>query len=584
MDIFRKLGWFFKQEKKSYLVGVFSLFIVALLQLIPPRVIGIVVDEIATDKITQQSLLMWLGVLLFSAIGQYVLRYVWRVRIWGNSAKLEKIVRERLYKHFTDMDNQFFQKYRTGDLMAHATNDIKGVGRVAGAGILTSADAISVGLTTIIAMLFVVDWRLTLIAIIPLPLLALASRILGKMLHSRFREAQASFSGLNDKVQESIQGIKVIKTFGQEKEDIEEFKEQTANVVEKNRNVYKIDSLFDPIITFIMGISYILTISVGGTLIIENVITIGDFVTFVNYIGMLVWPMFAIGRLFNIIERGNASYTRIEQLMKETPSIVETKHAITTPITGDILFSVDEFIYPGTDVAALQDIHISVKKGQTLGIVGKTGSGKTTLFKLLMREYDLYRGKITYNGIDIRDYSLDALLKPIGYVPQDNYLFSTTVRENIRFSNPNLSQAEVEKAATLTDIHEDIVHFPYGYDTEVGERGVSLSGGQKQRISIARAVIGNPELLILDDSLSAVDAETEETILTGLKHQRDDQTTILAAHRISSVMHADEIVVLDAGHIVERGTHEHLVSLNGWYKEMYDKQQLERILEGEGEE
>lgn len=580
MGIFKKLGWFFKEEKKSYLIGVFSLFIVALLQLIPPRVIGIVVDEIATKRLTRQSLLMWLGVLLASAVGQYVLRYVWRTRIWGNAAKLERIVRQRLYHHFTQMDNQFFQKYRTGDLMAHATNDIKGVGRVAGAGILTSADAISVGVTTILAMLFVVDWRLTLIAIIPLPLLAIASRVLGKLLHTRFRESQASFSNLNDKVQESIQGIKVVKTFGQEEEDIDEFKEKSADIVEKNRKVYQVDSLFDPIITFIIGVSYVLTISVGGILIMENAITIGDFITFVNYIGMLVWPMFAIGRLFNIIERGNASYTRIEQLMVEKPSILEQEKAITTPVTGDISFDIQSFVYPDASTPALENIQLDIKQGETLGVVGKTGSGKTTLFKLLTREYDLYEGSITYNGHDIRDYSLNALLGAIGYVPQDNYLFSTTVRENIRFSDPTLSQEAVEQAATLTDVHEDILGFPKGYDTEVGERGVSLSGGQKQRISIARAVIQAPELLILDDSLSAVDAETEETILSGLKQQRGDQTMILAAHRISSVMHADEIIVMDEGKIVERGTHEQLVSLDGWYKEMYDKQQLEKSLKG----
>src|SRR5699024_5652725 len=319
------------------------------------------------------------------------------------------------------------------------------------------------------------------------------------------------------KVQESIQGIKVIKTFGQEQEDIEEFKEKTDFVVEKNRNVYKVDSLFDPVITFIMGISYILTISVGGSLIMNNTISIGDFVTFVNYIGMLVWPMFAIGRLFNIIERGNASYTRIEELMKEQSAIHESKNPIVQPITGDIDYNIRSFYYPEADAPALSDVSFLLKKGQTLGIVGKTGAGKTTIFKLLLREYDLYKGNISYNGIDIREYALDSLLGYIGYVPQDNYLFSDTIRENIRFADPTLSQEEVERAAKLTDIHEDILTFPNGYDTEVGERGVSLSGGQKQRISIARALIAKPELLILDDSLSAVDAETEEEILSGLK-------------------------------------------------------------------
>lgn len=580
MGIFKRLSWFFKQEKKSYLVGIGALIIVALLQLIPPRIIGIVVDEIEMGIITQESLLTWLLILASTAIGQYVLRYLWRVRIWGNAAKLEQIVRKQLFDHFTNMDNEFFQKYRTGDLMAHATNDLRGLRMVAGGGILTMADAISVGLTTLLAMIFIVDWRLTLLAIIPLPLLAMTSRVLGQKLHLRFRDAQAAFSHLNDKVQESIQGIKVIKTFGQEKEDIEQFSKQTDNVVEKNRSVYKIDSLFDPAITFIMGISYFLTILVGGWLISGGEISVGDFVTFINYIGMLVWPMFAIGRLFNIIERGSASYDRIENLLREETSIVERQGAIDRPVTGELSFELDSFSYPDEEGTTLKNIHFTLEAGGTLGVVGKTGAGKTTILKLLLREYDGYKGRIRYGGYDIRDYTLDALLKHIGYVPQDNYLFSDTIRENIRFADPSLSQEAVEAAAKLADIHEDILAMPNGYDTEVGERGVSLSGGQKQRISIARAILINPELMILDDSLSAVDAKTEESILSGLKELRRGQTTIIAAHRISSVMHAEEIIVVEDGEIVERGTHNSLLDQDGWYKDMYEQQQLVRELEG----
>ncbi|WP_413527100.1 ABC transporter ATP-binding protein [Marinilactibacillus psychrotolerans] len=583
MDIFKRLSWFFLKEKKSYMIGIFSLVVVALLQLIPPRIIGIVVDEIETNNITSKSLSFWLGILLISALLQYIFRYIWRMKIWGNAAKLEQTVRKQLYNHFTNMDNQFFQKYRAGDLMAHATNDLRGLRMVAGGGILTLADAISVGLTTLLAMIFVVDWRLTLIAVFPLPLLAITSRVLGRKLHMRFRDAQASFSQLNDKVQESIQGIKVLKTFGQEKEDVEEFKEQTANVVAKNRLVYKIDSLFDPAITLIMGVSYFLTIFIGGLLITENEISIGDFVTFINYIGMLVWPMFAIGRLFNIIERGSASYDRIENLLREESSIVERKGSIEEPVKGDLKFEIKTFSYPDDEVMTLHDIHFSLRAGHTLGIVGKTGAGKTTILKLLLREYDRYKGNIQYGSHDIRDYTLDALLKQIGYVPQDNYLFSTTIRDNIRFADPSLPQEEVEAAARLADIHNDILNLPDGYDTQVGERGVSLSGGQKQRISIARSIITNPELMILDDSLSAVDAKTEESILSGLKEKRQKRTTIIAAHRISSVMHAEEIMVVEDGTIVERGTHEQLLKFGGWYKDMYRQQQLEQKLEGEDE-
>lgn len=329
-----------------------------------------------------------------------------------------------------------------------------------------------------------------------------------------------------------------------------------------------------------MGISYVLTIVLGGNFVMSGTISIGQLISFISYIAMLIWPMFAIGRLFNILERGSASYDRVQELLNETSEIIENPDAITTPVNGKIDYQVDKFNYPDDDSVALNHLHFEIDKGNTLGLVGKTGAGKTTIFKLLLREYDGYNGRIQFGNADIREYSLNALLHGIGYVPQDQFLFSTTIKENIRFADPTLSDEEVVKAAKLTAIHEDILAMPEGYDTLVGERGVSLSGGQKQRISIARALITNPELLILDDALSAVDAKTEEAILSALKKERSDQTTIIAAHRISSVMHAEEVIVIDDGEIVERGNHSELIQLNGWYKEMYEKQQLEAKLEG----
>lgn len=575
-----KLGWFFKREKKAYLSGVIALFIVSLLALIPPRIIGIIVDQIAQNTLTVQTLLLWISLLGVAAIAQYFLRYVWRVSIFGTASKLERILRRQLYEHFTKMDATFFQKYRTGDLMAHATNDLSAIRMVAAGGILTLADSLSTGGVTIIAMFFVVDWRLAVMALLPLPLLAISSRILGTKIHRSFRRAQASFSHLNDKTQESVSGIKVIKTFGQEKEDIEEFKAITQEVVHENKKVYRVDSLFDPVITLITGMSYVFTMILGGYYVMEGMISIGDFVTFFTYIAMLTWPMLAVGRLFNILERGSASYNRIEELMQNKTPIQEKESAVSVPAIGNVDVDVDSFQYPDSNEPVLQGVHFHLKKGATLGIVGKTGSGKSTLFELFLREYDHYEGKIAFNGIDIRSYTLDALLKQIGYVPQDNFLFSTTILDNIRFADPTLAQTSAEEAAQLADIHEDILSMPHGYATEVGERGVSLSGGQKQRISIARALVTNPELLILDDALSAVDAKTEEKILSALKEQRAEQTTIIAAHRISSVMHAQEILVLEEGRIIERGTHEQLLGHNGWYKEMYEQQQLEQQITG----
>ncbi|HAP5877185.1 TPA: ATP-binding cassette domain-containing protein [Enterococcus faecalis] len=580
MSIFKKLGWFFKQEKKSYIIGVFSLMMVALVQLVPPKVIGVVVDEIVNKEIRLTKIIVWVALLIGAGLAQYLFRYIWRMHIWGSAARLEKELRTQLFHHFTKMDSIFYQKYRTGDLMAHATNDLNAIQNVAGAGILTFADSVITGGTTIIAMVLFVDWRLTLIALLPLPLLAVTSRVLGSKLHDAFRDSQAAFSAINDKTQESITGIKVIKTFGQEQEDLADFTEKIDDAIVKNKRTNFLDALFDPFITLIIGVSYVLTIIIGGRFIMEGTISLGQLVSFIAYIGMLVWPMFAIGLLFNVLERGNASYDRVNELLHEKTHIIERKDAIKTMAQGTISMKIDSFSYPKEEAVALENIQFSLQEGETLGIVGKTGAGKTTILKLLMREYDQYQGTISFGKHDIKNYTLDALMGAMGYVPQDHFLFSMTVRDNIRFAKPDLEQAAVEKAAALAFINQEIKAFPEGYDTMVGERGVSLSGGQKQRISIARALIVEPELLILDDALSAVDAKTEEAILSNLKETRQEKTTIITAHRLSSVMHAKEILVLDEGEIIERGTHQELLAQKGWYQRMWEKQQLEAKIEG----
>ena len=583
MNVFFKLGWFFKERKKEYIVGILMLLFVAILQLIPPKIIGYTIDEIGKGQLTKGSLTKWIALIVIVAFVMYILRYYWRKMIFGSANYLARSLREKLYRHFTKMSPSFYQQRRVGDLMAHATNDVNAVQNTAGSGILSLVDSLFTGGFVILAMAITIDWRLTLIALIPLPLMALSTSYYGKLLHSRFRVAQAAFSDLNDKTQESITGMKVIKTFGHQQADVADFTKLSDEVVEKNMSVSRIDSLFDPTISLVIGISYFLSISFGAKFIVDGAITIGDLITFNTYLGLLVWPMLAIGMLFNIVERGNASYDRIQALLSVPLEIDDKFGAIDARPSGNLQFNVASFTFPGDETEVLHNVHFELKQGETLGIVGKTGSGKTTILKLLMREFEGFDGSIQFGERSIDDYRKTKLREAIGYVPQDHFLFSTTVYNNIAFTNPNAAKEDVEHAARVANIHDDLLTFTDGYQTIVGERGVSLSGGQKQRISIARAVMMQPELLMLDDSLSAVDAKTEEAILEALKQERQNATTIITSHRLSAISHSHVIIVMDEGTIVEKGTHDELMALRGKYYEMYELQQLEALVEMGGE-
>lgn len=582
IDTFKKYSWFFKLRWKSYTFGVVALIICAILQVMNPKIIGTIIDHFIAGTLNWKILLFFVSLILIFSLAMYALRYGWRMALFGNSTLIESILRNRLFSFFTRMDAEFYQKYRTGDLMAHATNDLAAIRFVAADGVLTLTDAISLGGITLFSMFFFIDWKLTLFSILPLPILAFVSTYLGKMIHARYRGALQAFSSMNNHVQESVTGMKVLKTFGEEEEDFTAFQEETQKVVDKNQRVYKLKAALSPSIEIIMGLTYVIALLVGGNYVQIGRISIGDLVAFISYIGMMQWPLLAVGGLINTLERGSAAYDRVEELLEYTTSIVEKEDPYRQSLDGDINFDIQSFTYPDDVHPALAEVSFHLEKGKMLGVVGRTGSGKSTLYKLLMRDYDQYEGSITYNGIDIKDYALESLKKGIAIVPQENFLFSTTIRENIRFGNPTLSQEKVEDYARLANIHEDILEFPEGYDTKVGERGVSLSGGQKQRIAIARALAVEPECLILDDSLSAVDAQTEETILSSLKQERRNKTTIISAHRISSIMHADEIIVMEKGMMSERGSHQELIGMNGWYNDMYQKQQLERKLDGEG--
>ena len=573
MSIIQKLWWFFKLEKRRYLVGIVALVLVSVLNLIPPMVMGRVIDAITSGRLTQDDLLLHLFYLLLAAFGMYYLRYVWRMYILGTSYRLGQIMRSRLFEHFTRMSPAFYQNYRTGDLMAHATNDINALTRLAGGGVMSAVDASITALVTLLTMLFSISWQMTLVAILPLPFMAYATSRLGRKTHKAFGESQAAFSELNNKVQESVSGIKVTKSFGYQSDELASFQEVNDLTFQKNLQTMKYDSLFDPMVLLFVGSSYALTLLVGAFMVQAGQVTVGNLVTFISYLDMLVWPLMAIGFLFNITQRGKVSYQRIESLLSQESPVKDPESPLNGIENGRLDYAIDRFAFE--DEETLRDIHFSLEKGQTLGLVGQTGSGKTALIKLLLREYDVDQGAIYLNGHDIRDYRLADLRSLMGYVPQDQFLFASSILENICFGNPDLPFSAVEEATKLAQVYQDIQAMPEGFDTVIGEKGVSLSGGQKQRLAMSRAMILNPDILILDDSLSAVDAKTEFAIIDNLKETRKDKTTIITAHRLSAVVHADLILVMQDGRIIERGRHEDLLALDGWYAQTYQSQQLE---------
>lgn len=580
-SVLRNLGWFFRREKRRYTVGLILLIVVGVLELLPPRLLGNAIDEIVRGSITAGSLMKYIGLIVLMLLIIYWITYIWMHKLFGGSNLVERLLRSRFMNHLMTMTPSFFERNRTGDLMARATNDIRAVSATVGFGMLTLVDSTVYLTVVLLAMGFLVSWKLTLAAVLPLPLIAIAMIYYGKAIHDRYSLAQDAFGDMNDQVLESVSGIRVIRAYVQERMDEKRFSDITEDVYRKNMAVARVDAFFEPTIRFCVGLSYIIALTYGIYLVFRNQITLGDLVSFNMYLGMIVWPMFAIGELINIMQRGGASLERIDETLNSRPDVEDIAHPVPVEHPTRIELKDVTFRYPTSTIDNLSGVSFSLSQGQTLGVVGRTGSGKSTLLKQLLHEYPSGKGDILISGVPIGQIALDRLHGWMGYVPQEQILFSKSVRENIQFGYNNASDERIMEAITAAAFQNDLGTLSDGLDTLVGERGVSLSGGQKQRVSISRAFIANPDILILDDALSAVDARTEAKIIENIRSERAGKTTLISTHRLSAIEHADLIVVLDNGHITERGTHQELLNMNGWYREQFDRQQVENNLTNE---
>ncbi|MBA2815365.1 SmdA family multidrug ABC transporter permease/ATP-binding protein [Candidatus Pantoea persica] len=580
MRLFSQLSWYFIREWRRYLGAVTLLIVIAVLQLLPPHVVGIVVDGVTHRNMRAGTILIWIGLMLVTAVAIYLLRYVWRVLLFGASYQLAVELREKFYRQLSRQHSAFYLRHRTGDLIARATNDVDRVVFAAGEGVLTLVDSLVMGCVVVLVMSLQISWQLTLLSLVPMPIMALFIHRYGNQLHHRFKLAQAAFSSLNDQTQESLTSIRMVKAFGLESHQSAQFADIARDTGAKNLRVARVDARFDPTIYIAIGLSNLLAIGGGSWLVWHDQLTLGQLTSFVMYLGLMIWPMLALAWMFNIVERGSAAWSRIGALLAEMPAVEDGTIALPES-AGPLETAIDAFRYPASDAPALSDIRFQLQPGQMLGLCGPTGGGKSTLLSLLQRHFDVDRGEIRYHGFPLTQLRIDSWRSRLAVVSQTPFLFSDSVAGNIALGKPDAGQTEIEQAAKLACVHEDILRLPQGYETEVGERGVMLSGGQKQRIAIARALLLNAEILILDDALSAVDGRTEHDILYNLRRWGKGRMLIISAHRLSALTEANEILVLQLGNVAQRGDHEALAVQPGWYRDMYRYQQLKAALDDE---
>jgi len=585
--------------KKSWVklaLGILVLLVVDALQLIMPMVIKGAIDGLTRPNFRSQELLQASIIIVLLALGMIIMRYLWRMLISANAYIIELNLRKKFYNHLMRLSQNYFNFSKIGDLMALATNDLNAVRMLLGMGLIAGVDIVFLATSSFLFMVYI-NFNLTMLAILPMVFIPFFMRFFGQKLHNRFKIVQDSFAKLSGMIQESISGVRIVKAFTQEQAEVEKMQCFSADFVNQNIKMAKISGFFHPLNGVVISMSMILIMVFGGRAVILGHISIGSYIAFFSYLGMLIWPMFAIGWIVDMYQRGTASLKRLNEIWASEPEITDNEHTDYSirEIKGKIEIKNLSYRYVGRKEDAINDfspqklgpelplifdqINLSLESGQTLAICGKTGVGKTTLIDLLCRVYEPDLGTIFVDGHILQRIPLKLLRESMVMVPQDIFLFSDTVANNIALGNPGASLQEIEKAAQAADIYTEILEFEKGFETMVGERGVTVSGGQKQRIAIARALLANPQILILDDALSAVDTKTEKAILNNLLDLRQAKTNIIIAHRISALSHADQIIVLNEGKISETGTHQELLAHGGLYSELYAKQKIQEKIE-----
>ncbi|GGP17635.1 ABC transporter ATP-binding protein [Silvimonas iriomotensis] len=578
MSLYRLLAGFIRQHWRPYFFSAVMLFAVALLSVLIPRRVGHIIDELVAHRLGGVALLEQLAIVLAMGVAIYFLRVGWRLQLFAAAYRLGVSLRTRLYEKLATQGPGFYHGQRTGDLMARATNDIDAIEMAAGEAMLAGFDG-SMTLILVVAMMTVgIDWRLALVALLPFPLMALAFWRISDHIHHAWHDSLGRFSKLNDHVQETLTGVRTMRALGLQARNSKELSRLAGDAAASSLTAQRWEAAFEPAVGLTLSTSAVTVLAVGGYLVWQGELTIGALTSFSMYLGQLIWPMFAAGWVLSLLERGKAAWGRLGPILETPPSVPDDGvQGALQP--GALVFSNLSFNYPEQGTAAISGVNLTLEAGKTLGLVGPTGSGKSTLLRLLLRQYPLQLGDIRWDGVSVAEYKLDTLRNAISWVPQEPFLFSASVADNIALVKPDATRAEIERVATLAAVHQDILRLPQGYDTPVGEKGVSLSGGQRQRVAIARALLADAPLLLLDDALSAVDTQTEAQILSHLQEARRGRTVIIVSHRLSAVADADHIAVLRHGRITESGTHQDLVDADAWYASQWRYQQLEASLD-----